>query len=40
MVVIYMYIAPGQGQKNRGVIFFGLTVLFSPNSPLLQIFSH
>ena len=37
MVVIYMYIAHGQGQKGQ---FFSLTHLFSLLSHLLQVFPN
>ena len=38
--VMYMYIAPAQGQTTPGVNIFSLTVLFSQYSPLLQDFLH
>ena len=40
IMVMYMYIAPGQGQTTHGVKFISLPVLFSQYSPLLQDFLH
>ena len=40
IMVMYMYIAPGQGQTTPWGQFFSLTVLFSQFSPLLQVFLH
>ena len=40
IMVMYMYIAPGQGQTTPWGKFFSLTVLFSQSSPLLQVVLH
>ena len=43
IMVIYMYMAPGQGQTTQTTPWgqmFSLTVLFSQSSPLLQDFLH
>ena len=40
IMVIYMYMAPGQGQTTPWCQIFSLTVLFSQSSPLLQDFLH
>ena len=40
IMVMYMYIALGQGQTTPWGQIFLLTVLFSQYSPLLQVFLH
>ena len=38
--LVYMYIAPGQGQTALEGQYFSLTVLLSQYSPLLQDYLH
>ena len=40
IMVIYMYMAPGQGQTTPWGQIFSITVLISQSSPLLQDFLH